>query len=89
MEPAAPLLGRASRRVRTTAFVFCLLEVPLSLLLWVGRLLSSADPAGTNVYFFGLPVATLWSLGAQFLYYAARAVLFIFVANLVAPEKPI
>lgn len=94
---ALPLVGFATpvlcnspaRRWRRIAFCLCVFEVCISPLLWVGSLLSFMDPMAFRLRILGIPILTITSSGGQFLYFAARGLLFGIAAVLISSAPQI
>lgn len=56
---------------------FCVFEILISGLAFVGSLFSPMDPRSFTIHFFGMKVFYLESLGGQFFYFAGRAAVFL------------
>lgn len=80
-----PLLRFLEKRwLQHIAFWLCLFEVLLSVLFWLGSMVHYGDPRGFRVRLLGFPIATVWSSGGQFLYFALRALAFAVAAILIS-----
>lgn len=91
---AAPLLcSWQSQRLRRIAFWFCIFEACVSLLLfWTTMTMSDVLLLLRAVRFriLGVPIMPVYNVGGLFVYFTARAAIFLFAAVLIskAPAIP-
>jgi hypothetical protein len=70
------LLISRRRWLFRVAVGFCVFEILVSGLAFVGSIFSPMDPMSFTIHFFGIEVFYLDGLGGQFFYFAGRAAVF-------------